>query len=164
MQNDLIRYVAAKTLWLYIESWRNVDLIAFQPTKLYKWRHFTSPLRKKHLKWLELMPTSSCVNLVTIASTVLKLHRGPSEGLPPPPPPWSDNVKKKPGLNRVKNPAGKYWKRVQVHVPITCKQSANHWHSKLFYVLVSFMFDLSQLVNTCVVCSSPWERAEQLAG
>ena len=51
----------------------------------------------KYLKLLELLSTSSCVNLVTIALTVLKLHRG--EGLPPPLP--GQRRLEKPGLNRI---------------------------------------------------------------
>ena len=34
----------------------------------------------KHIKLLELLSTSSCVNLVTIALTVLKLHGGRGGG------------------------------------------------------------------------------------
>ena len=52
----------------------------------------------KHLKLLELLSTSSCVNLVTIALTVFKLHRG--GGLPKTP--RLAKVQKKPGLSRVK--------------------------------------------------------------
>ena len=44
-------------------------------------------------KLLESLSTSSCVNLVTIALMVLKLHLG-GAGVP--------EGKKKPGLNRVK--------------------------------------------------------------
>ena len=54
----------------------------------------------KHLKLLESLSTSSCVNLVTIALTVLKLHRGASE-TPPPPLPVGEGSKK-PGLYWVK--------------------------------------------------------------
>ena len=49
----------------------------------------------KHLKLLELLSTSSCVNLVAIALTVFELHgEGGGGGVREGP--------KKPGLNRVK--------------------------------------------------------------
>ena len=58
-----------------------------------------------HLKILELLCTSSCVNLVTIAKTVFKVTWGgggggsgapPPPGPPPPPPPRSQKVQKSP--------------------------------------------------------------------
>ena len=51
----------------------------------------------EHLKLLDFLFTSYCVNLVTTALKLLKLHRGPSE-----PPPRFPAGSKKPGLNRVK--------------------------------------------------------------
>ena len=57
----------------------------------------------KHLKLLEFLSTSSCVNLVTKALTVLNLYRGASKDPPPPPPPSPvPEDQEKPGLNRVK--------------------------------------------------------------
>ena len=53
----------------------------------------------KHLKLLELLSTSSSVNLVTIALTVFELHGG--GGVASEAPPVREGPKK-PGLNRVK--------------------------------------------------------------
>ena len=50
----------------------------------------------KHLKLLELLSTSYCVNLVTIALMGLKLHRGLPKSTSP-----AREGSKKPGLNRV---------------------------------------------------------------
>ena len=59
--------------------------------------HYVS-MSTKHPNLLKLFSTSSCVNLVAIALTVLKLHRGLPKGPPHP----VRKGSKKPGLNWVK--------------------------------------------------------------
>ena len=65
--------------------------------KLSKWRSYMTSyyvsIPTKPLKLLELLSSSSTVNLVNIALTVLKLHRGIQK--PPPPLPRPQKVKKK---------------------------------------------------------------------